>query len=135
MKNSVVDIVSPLQIQEAHKLSYGNFYFLSRTIVAEISEGIIYDWSKGKHIIDLALDHYGLYNPVHYISNRIYDYTIRTQDWTKFISYHRHLASYCVVSYAKTGVSHMIFERIFFRSQIHHFSSLQEALHFVDNFK
>ncbi len=52
MKNSVVDIVNPIEIKPAHRISYGNFYFLPKTIVAEVSEGIIYDWSKEKHIID-----------------------------------------------------------------------------------
>ncbi|MCG9972362.1 hypothetical protein [Christiangramia crocea] len=134
IKKSVVDIVSRKQIKEVHKLGYGNFFFLEGVIVAEVNEGITYDWPKGKNIIDLALNYYGSCSSVHYISNRINDYSVRPQDWTKFNTYQKHLKTYSIVTYGKSGFTNLIFERMFFPYQIHHFYNLEMALEFVDEY-
>lgn len=133
MKRSVLDIIHPLQIRQIHRLEFGNFFFLQNTIIAEISEGIVYDWSKGKQVIDLALEAYGPNFPLHYISNRINDYSVRPQDWLKFKDHRHYLRTYSIVTYDKTGFTNLIFEKLFYTSKIYHFQDLPSALNFVDH--
>ncbi|MCM8570108.1 hypothetical protein NE848_12015 [Gramella jeungdoensis] len=134
MKKSVVDIVPYDQIKKIHSLDYGNFFFLENAIVAEVAEGITYDWSKGKKIIDLGLEFYGPFSSVHYISNRINDYSVRPQDWKKFSKYQKHLKTYTVVTYGKIGFTNLVFERIFFPCNINHFHDLEKALDFINEY-
>lgn len=134
MKTAVKDIVRNAEIQAVHKFPYGEFFFLSNIIVSEIAEGIIFDWAKGKNILDLGLAHYGKFAQVHFISNRIHDFSVRSQDWPKFINFQPHIITYCIVNYGKPGMTNLLFEKIFFRSQIHHFDNLRSALEFVKKF-
>ncbi|MDX1544429.1 MAG: hypothetical protein R3214_10825 [Christiangramia sp.] len=133
-KKSVLEIVPRIQITKIHDLSFGKFFFLENIIISEVTEGISFDWSKGKQIIDLALQHYGQDSSVHYISNRIHDYSVRPQDWRKFGDFQKNLKTYSIITYGKIGYTNLIFEKIFFPSIIYHFTELEKALEFVGEY-
>ncbi|TBW29199.1 hypothetical protein [Gramella sp. KN1008] len=133
MKKSVLDIVPYDQITKIHHLEFGNFYFLDNIIIAEVFEGVVYDWSKGRLVFALAAQHFGR-SPVHYISNRINDYSIRPQDWRSFYEHKQYLESYCIVTYTSSGYTNLLFEQLFYSSQIYHFHDLENALTFVKQY-
>ena len=53
-------------------------------IIAEVAEGVFYDWKKALIVIDLAEAFYGKMAMPHYISHRIHKYHVNPADWLNF---------------------------------------------------
>lgn len=133
-KNSVINILPEDGVKEIHHLDFGNVFFLDRTIVTELKEGITYDWEKGKQIINLAEKFYGKNFYVNYMANRIHDYSVKAQDWTRFFEENRHLRSFSIVTHGHTGITNIAIERLFYKEgKIMHFTDLKLALQYTGN--
>lgn len=117
------------------KLSYpfGHIYIFEGFVVSELDEGIIYSWdNQGKVLAkDLArlLGTNG--TNLYYISNRINDYSVIPSDWTKYFNSKYTLKAYCVVSQSKMGIINAKVEGLFFKSEIKHFKTIDEAISWV----
>lgn len=134
--NSVVNIIPNESIMEIHHLDFGDIIFLDKTIITELSEGITYGWEQGSQVIALAEKCFGKDFYVNYISNRLHDYSVVAQDWSKFFEQNRQLRSFCIVTPSKTGTTNIAVERIFYKQgNIMHFTDLSEALRFTGNIR
>ncbi|MDR5590267.1 hypothetical protein [Christiangramia sp. SM2212] len=130
--NSIVNYVPQNSIKEIHHMEFGDIYFLRNTIIAEIAEGMVYGWESGKKVIELAEKFYGIDSRLNYMANRIHDYTVIAQDWTRFFSENKSLQNFCIVTHGNTGVTNIAIERIFYKDgEIQHFTNLIDALKFL----
>lgn len=109
----------------------GIYYFFDRYIVTEMNEGIHFDWTVAKKLIDLAYIHYGKDIKVVYISNRINDYTIAPKDWLTFYYERHHLEAIAIVAYTKIGLMNVVLEKIFNQTRFKKFIALDDAINWA----
>lgn len=132
--NSVINFLPPEYIKQIHQLDFGNIIFLDKTIVTEINEGVIYGWEYGSQVISLAEKYYGKDFYVNYMANRIHDYSVVAQDWSKFFEENRRLRSFCIVTHSMIGTTNIAIERLFYKEgKIMHFTDLKLALEYTGN--
>lgn len=115
------------EILQKHVFTFGEFYFFENIIVSEIKEDTLFNWSKAKLVLNKAAEFYPSLENKHYISNRLYDYSVDPQGWIKFTRNKYKLESLSVITYNDSGLANMLFERLFYPSSIHRFDSLVEA--------
>ncbi len=132
--NSVISFLPESSIREIHQLDFGNIIFLDKTIVTELDEGIVYNWEKGTQVINLAENYFGKDFYVNYMANRINEYSVVAQDWSKFFEENRKLRSFCIVTHSATGTTNIPIERLFYKEgKIMHFTDLELALKYTGN--
>ena len=119
------------QILKKLKFSFGNFYFLDNVIVSEINEGVVFDYSKAKPVIEAAVAFYGRNARLGYVSNRINTYSIAPQDWKKFYQERYCIKAMALVAYTPIGLSNIAVERLFIRNRVEGFNSLEFAVHWI----
>jgi len=112
-------------------LNSGDFYFFKKFIIAEIANGVHFDWETAKETIDLAYEYYGQDIKVAYISNRVNDYSVNAQDWLKFYKERHHLEAIAIVAYNKIGIMNVVLEKIFTQTRLKKFNNLDEAVNWV----
>ena len=119
-------------VRETHELAYGVFYFFDNFIISEIKEGVLFDWEKALEILNLGIEFYGNEtNHLNYISNRINDYSIKPQDWLKFLNMGKRFKLFAVVTYRSKSIPNLIIERFFYKDTILSFDSLFDAVNFI----
>lgn len=119
-------------VREKHELPFGVFYFFDNFIISEIKEGVLFEWEKAEEIINLGIQFYGNdTNHLNYISNRINDYSIKPQDWLKFLNMGKRFRQFAVVTYRAKSIPNLIIERFFYKDTILTFDSLLEAVNFI----
>ncbi len=115
-------------IREIRECEFGVFYFFDGLVISEINEGVIFNWTMAKKVIDIAYDILGRERRIAYISNRVNQYSVVPTDWIKFYTNRHELEFYSVVAYNKMGLSSIILEKMFFRNSIRQFSDLETAV-------
>ncbi len=128
MKKTVKEIDFFKNIREIRECDFGVFYFFDGLVISEIKEGVVFNWSMAKKIINIAYDVLGKDNPIAYISNRINNYSVVPTDWLRFYKNRHQLEFYSVVAYNKGGLSSIVLEKMFFRESIRQFSDLETAI-------
>ena len=128
MKKTVKEIDFFKNIREIRECDFGVFYFFDGLVISEINEGVVFNWSMAKKIINIAYDIIGKDKPIAYISNRINNYSVVPTDWLKFYKNRHQLEFYSVVAYNKGGLSSIVLEKMFFRKNIRQFSDLETAI-------
>ncbi|MCC4214569.1 hypothetical protein [Leeuwenhoekiella parthenopeia] len=119
-------------VLEEHKLPFGVFYFFDSFIISEIAEGVLFDWEKAFTVINLGIQFYGTEtNHLNYISNRINDYSIKPQDWLKFLKMGKTFKLFAAVTYREKSMLNLVIERFFYKDAILSFDSLLEAVNFI----
>lgn len=113
----------------------GDFYFFKKFVVAEIAEGVHFDWELAKEVIAMAYDHYGQDIRVAYISNRVNSYSVNAPDWLNFYKERHHLEAIAIVAYDKMGIMNVVLEKIFNQTRLRKFKSLDEAVAWVSTIK
>jgi len=122
----LVDDVEDILISD-----HGIYYFFEEFIVAEITEGYIYNWESAQEVIEAAIIHYGEDLPISYITNRVNNYSVKPTDWLKFFKGNYNLNGYAIVTYTETGWFNAILEKLFFPSNFERFTNLLEAINWV----
>ncbi|TXN37546.1 hypothetical protein FVB32_04455 [Flagellimonas hymeniacidonis] len=115
-------------IREIRECEFGVFYFFDGLVISEINEGVIFNWTMAKKVIDIAYEILGRERRIAYISNRVNQYSVVPADWIKFYTNRHELEFYSVVAYNKMGLSSIILEKMFFRNSIRQFSDLETAV-------
>ncbi len=128
MKKTVKEIDFFKNIREIRECDFGVFYFFDGPVISKIKEGIVFNWSMAKKIIDIAYEVLGKDKPIAYISNRINNYSVVPTDWLKFYKNRHQLEIYSVVAHSKSGLSSIVLEKMFFRDNIRQFSDLETAI-------
>ena len=114
-----------------HQLYFGNFYFYENYIIAEVAEGVFFDWKKALIVIDLAEAFYGKMAMPHYISHRIHKYHVNPADWLNFFQMGHTLSSYILVHKHRSSIFNLKFEKMFYRGKVLQFYNLFEAVNWV----
>ncbi len=112
-------------------MSHGTYYFFEKFIISEISAGIVFDWAFAKEVIDVANAFYGEDINISYISNRVNKYSLNPIDWIKFFKYDYALNKIAFVSYTDVGTSNILLEKIFIKTKLQKFSTLESAVDWV----
>ncbi|MEW2920731.1 hypothetical protein AB1A65_04630 [Muricauda sp. ANG21] len=128
MKKTVKEVSYFKNIREIRESDFGVFYFFDGLVISEIKEGVVFNWSMAKKIINIAYEVIGKDKPIAYISNRIHDYSVIPTDWLKFYKNRHQLEFYSVVAYDKGGLSSIVLEKMFFKDNIRQFSDLESAI-------
>lgn len=128
MKKTVKEVDFFKNIREIRECDFGVFYFFDGLVISEIKEGVVFNWSMAKKIIDIAYEIIGKDKPIAYISNRINNYSVVPTDWLKFYKNRHKLEFYSVVAYNKGGLSSIVLEKMFFKNNIRQFSDLENAI-------
>jgi hypothetical protein len=128
MQKTVKDTAFFKNIREIRECEFGVFYFFDGLVISEIKEGVVFNWSMAKKIIDIAYEIIGRDKPIAYISNRINPYSVVPTDWLKFYRNRHQLKYYSIVSYDKGGLSSIVLERLFFKEKIRQFEDLESAI-------
>lgn len=110
--------------------SFGNYYLFDRFIVAEINEDVLFTWEEhGKRV---AEDLTNLYDndgqDYVLITHRINAYSVMPTDWIKFFKHSYKLKGYAIVSYTRAGYLNAGLEKIFLKSKVKRFKSLENAI-------
>ncbi len=116
---------------EKHQLYFGSFYFYTNYIIAEINEGVFYDWKKANRMLKLALKFYGNDVKPHYISNRKNKYFVNPSDWLNFYKSEHRISSYIIVHRTTSSMFNLKFEKMFIKDKVLHFYHLQDAINWV----
>ncbi len=117
-----------LPLEDVYILDCGIFYFFENLIISEIKEGILFNWEVAKDVIEIAESHYGKGTKVAYISNRVHNYSLVPQDWLKYFKARDSISAFGVVSYSRQERSNILIEKLFFKSKIRKFFSLEKAV-------
>lgn len=121
------------QVLKEINVAYGDFYFFKETVVSEIFEGVLFDYEKAKPIINAVYQFYGDNPQVFYISNRCFAYSMKVQDWLKFYKERHAIRGMAVVNYSKIGLTNFLIEKLFIKSSLRHFTSLDLAVNWIQN--
>ncbi len=65
------------------ELPFGNFYLTEKLVIGELNEGVHFDWEKGETLILEAIDFYGKQAKLVFVSNRINNYSIDPQNYSR----------------------------------------------------
>jgi len=115
-----------------HVLNYdfGDFYLYNTFIVAEIKSGQLASWdSIGKVLVDDIREIYGPKSKeLIYLSNRVNKYPVVPSDWIKFKKNNCDIKGYGIISYTKRSYLNAILERLFVKTNLQFFNSLETAI-------
>ncbi|WP_405296392.1 hypothetical protein [Algibacter sp. Ld11] len=130
----IVDTIFYSRVLKELNYSFGDFYIFEKFIVSEIKEGVNFDYSNARKIINDVCDFLGTQNgeKINFISNRVNSYSVVASDWLKFYKNSYRLKSYIVVS-DSPRLSNSTIEKLFFKGTIKHFKELDVAINFVEN--
>ena len=116
-------------------LSSGNFYFLKKIVIAEINEGVHYDWNKTMEWSQIAIEYYGNDIKIGYISNRVNPYSIDPQLYTTFDEEYGFVVASAIVIYNDISYVNASIEKKFSKNRIKRCRSLKEAIEWIGNLK
>lgn len=119
------------QIEDLHINDYGNYYFLKGIVIAEIKEGVVFNWEASQDIISAAISHYGENPQICYITNRVNAYSVNPVDWIKFFKLDYNLNGYAIVTYNNTSWINALIEKVFLSTKVNRFTSLYEAINWA----
>lgn len=129
---------SPLsQIHSFYKLElpFGNFYLCKKFIIAEIHEGVHFDWDKIVFAAKEIIGYYGEEVKLGYISNRVNSYSIDPQDWANITQNSNQITATAIVSYSSMSQLNASLEKHFATLEMETCISLEEAITYVTNSK
>ncbi len=109
---------------------YGNFYLFETFIVGEINKDVVFTWEDhAKAVVEEISNLYDQNGKdLVYITNRISPYSVVPSDWIHFFKYSYSLKGYGVVSYDQKGVLNTMLEKLFLRSKLQSFNTLEDAI-------
>lgn len=116
-------------------LYFGDFYLLENFIIAEFNEGIHFDWDKIQELATELIRHYGYELKIGFISNRVNSYSTDPRLWTKFNQEFGFIVASAIVVYDDISYMNATLEKQFSENSLKRCSSLEEALHWMQNLK
>ena len=123
---------------KTHKLEkpFGRFYFCDKFYVAEVHEGIHFEWRMIKEIMDELVDFYEPNVKLGYISNRIHSYSVNPQEaWGKVNNEYNMIVASAVVTYNDMAYMNATLEKKFYKKSLKRCMSLDEAVDWILNIK
>ena len=115
-----------------HDLNIGSFYYYENYMIAEIAEGIAFDFENAAEMLKLTKTYYNNSTPFVYITNRKNSYSFNPTAHFKTAKMFPNLKGYAVVSYDNMNRDIAEMERSFLNTPMHIFDSLEEAISWVE---
>ncbi|GEQ86365.1 hypothetical protein ULMS_18730 [Patiriisocius marinistellae] len=110
-------------------INEGDFYVFDDYVVGEIKQGVVFNWDCAEEVIEEVYNYFGNKNiKVSYVSNRIHSYSLYPQDWLKFFNGSNTLNCISVVTNERIGLSNLILEKLFIKTKVQKFTSLDNAI-------
>ena len=113
------------------EFSFGNYYLCDHFAIAEIHEGIHFDWEKMLEVIGVLLDYYGNGIKISYISNRVHSYSSEPQFWHKFHKEFNFIVASAAVVYTSFAHINAALEKQFSQISFKCCDDLGEAMSWV----
>ncbi len=114
---------------------FGTFYLCKNLYVAEINEGVHFDWNKAHQLADLVEEYYGKNAKIGWISNRIHSYSIDPHSWITFHENYDFLNAGAIITYNELNYMNATIEKQFSRIKIKRCHTLEQAYDWITNFK
>ncbi|MGY0392312.1 hypothetical protein ACW5R3_07145 [Bizionia sp. KMM 8389] len=120
-----------------HKVtfSFGTFYLCDKFVIAEHNEGVHFDWIKIQQIADFLIKFYGPLIKIGHITNRINNYSVDPNLWRKFNNTYGFIIASAIVVYNEFALRNAHLEKNFSKNSIKTYSSIEEAIFFMQNLK
>ena len=109
-----------------------DFYFYENFLVSEVKAGVAFTLENAKEMLELAKMHFGKKIPFVYIANRINSYSFNPTAHFKTAAMFPNLKGYGVVIYDSMNLEIAQMEQSFFNKPVNIFSSLEDAINWVD---
>lgn len=129
LKNSVLRN----EVVEMCELPFGSFFFCEYIIIAEINEGVHFDYDLVKVYIQNIKAFYGN-KPIGFVFNRLYDISVNALDYSKFNTVIPNLCFYSVVRYNNINSFNGTIEERFCSLPYKSFNSLIDSYDYVNNY-
>lgn len=122
---------------ETHKIEmpYGNFYFCADFFIAELNEGVHFDWEKVDYMMSKIIEFYGPDSKLGYISNRIHSYSTDPNSWKKADKKYGVIVASAIVYYNDFAYKSASLEKLFSKKSIKRCFNLDEAVLWMKNLK
>lgn len=114
---------------------FGKFYFLETFFIAELNEGVHFDWKMIQEVMNEIVKFYNKGVQLGYISNRVNSYSINPQTWDLVEKEYGIIVAAAIVSYNNLTFMNATLEKNFTKKSIKRCTSLSEAIHWVTNIK
>jgi len=111
-----------------HDLEVGSFYFYSNYMVAEIKEGIAFDYENATEMLHLAKEYFNNKTPFVYITNRVNSYSFNPTAHFKTAAMFPNLRGYATVTYDTINHEIAQMEETFMNRPVGNFKILEDAV-------
>jgi len=127
-ENSIFFELKHLKVE----MPFGNFYLLETFFIAEIHEGVHFDWEMIKKVMMHVVDFYGDDAKIGYISNRVHSYSMNPETWNKVQKKYNMISIGAIVSYNNITFMNASLEKQFSNKiSIKPCHTLKEAIEWV----
>ncbi len=109
-------------------MRFGNFYLFDTFMIAELNEGIHFDWNMVEEAMIHVEKFYGTNAKIAYISNRVHSYSINPQAWNDVQEKYNIIVAAAIVAYNKMIYLNASLEKQLANTSIRHCFSLIEAI-------
>lgn len=114
--------------------NFGTYYFFDTFLIAEINEGIHFDWEKAELTIQEILKYYGEHARIGYISNRTNNYSIDPQNWIKSQEDYNFMIASAIITYENSSYKVATLEKYFSKKKLKRCHSIEEAITWIEQF-
>lgn len=114
---------------------FGNFYLCERFFIAELHEGVHFDWNMIKTVMNDVLDFYGDNKKLGYISNRVNSYSMNPHHWNKVYKTYGVIQASAIVFYNDIVLMNAALESQLSDKTIKRCKTLTEAIEWIIDLK
>ncbi len=114
---------------------FGDFYFLETFFIAELNEGVHFDWENVIEVMSEVITFYGKSVKLAYLSNRVNSYSMDPHSWEKVRKKYDIIIASAIVYYNDFTFMNATLEKKFSKRSIKRCLSLDEAIEWVLNLK
>lgn len=116
-------------------MPFGSYYLCEKFLIAELDEGVHFDWDKAELIIKKIVDFYEDNTKIGFISNRINHYSVNPSNWLKVEEKYNLIEASAIVMYNNSTYMNASIEKQFSKTSMKRCLSLQEAIEWMRNLK
>tara|TARA_R110002111_G_scaffold246439_1_gene309061 strand:- start:198 stop:611 length:414 start_codon:yes stop_codon:yes gene_type:complete len=117
------------------EMPFGTYYLCEKFFIGELHEGVHFDWKKTELVAQKLIDFYGSNAKIGFISNRIKDYSIDPNNWTKIDEKYNLIVASAIVMYNNSTYMNASLEKQFTKKSIKRCMSLKEAINWMESLK
>ncbi|TYA78783.1 hypothetical protein [Seonamhaeicola marinus] len=117
------------------EMPFGNYYLFEKFIIGELYEGVHFDWTKTKLVVEELISFYGKDCKIGFISNRVNRYSVDPQNWTNIEKEYNIIAASAIITYNLSTQHNASLEKRFSDIKIKQCFSIKEAIEWMSELK